>query len=53
MVVRVINYRYENMVEDEIECRKIIYEQYYSNLTTGIEEQIKKVIIAKARIINA
>lgn len=37
------------MVEDEIECRKIIYEQYYSNLTTGIEEQIKKVIIAKAK----
>lgn len=49
MVVRVINYRYEHMVEDEIECRKIIYEQYYSNLTTGIEEQIKKVIIAKAK----
>lgn len=36
------------MVEDEIECRKIIYEEYYGDLTTDAEEQIKKDIIAKA-----
>lgn len=45
----VINYRCEHTVEDEIECRKIIYEQYYGDLTTDAEEQIKKDIIAKAK----
>lgn len=47
--VSVIDYRYERTVEDEIECRKIIYEQYYGDLTTDSEEQIKKDIIAKAK----
>lgn len=35
-------------MEDEIECRNIIYEQYYGDLTTDAEEKIKKDIIAKA-----
>ena len=47
--VSVIDYRCERTVEDEIECRKIIYEQYYGDLTTDAEEQIKKDIIAKAK----
>lgn len=47
--VSVIDYRCEWTVEDEIECRKIIYEQYYGDLTADAEEQIKKDIIAKAK----
>ena len=47
--VSVIDYRCERTVEDEIECRKIIYEQYYGDLTADAEEQIKKDIIAKAK----
>lgn len=47
--VSIIDYRCERTVEDEIECRKIIYEQYYGDLTTDAEEQIKKDIIAKAK----
>ncbi|WP_456156238.1 class I SAM-dependent methyltransferase [Veillonella sp.] len=47
--VSIIDYRCERTVEDEIECRKIIYEQYYGDLTADAEEQIKKDIIAKAK----
>ena len=47
--VSIIDYRCERTVEDEIECRKIIYEQYYGDLTTAAEEQIKKEIIAKSK----
>lgn len=36
-------------MEDEIECRKIIYEQYYGDLTADVEEQIKKDITAKVK----
>lgn len=47
--VSIIDYRCERTVEDEIECRKIIYEQYYGDLTPTAEEQIKKEIIAKSK----
>ena len=47
--VSIIDYRCERTVEDEIECRKIIYEQYYGDLTPAAEEQIKKEIIAKSK----
>lgn len=47
--VSIIDYRCERTVEDEIECRKIIYEHYYGDLTADTEEQIKKDIIAKAK----
>jgi len=47
--VSVIDYKCERMVEDEIECRKIIYEQYYGDLTPAAEKQIKKEIIAKSK----
>ena len=47
--VSIIDYRCERTVDDEIECRKIIYEQYYGDLTPEAEEQIKKEIIAKSK----
>ena len=47
--VSIIDYRCERTVDDEIECRKIIYEQYYGDLTPAAEEQIKKEIIAKSK----
>lgn len=47
--VSITDYRCERTVEDEIECRKIIYKQYYGDLTTDAEEQIKQDIIAKAK----
>ena len=47
--VSVIDYRCERMVEDEIECRKIIYEQYEEDLTPEVEEQIRKEVIARSK----
>lgn len=47
--VSIIDYRCERTVEDEIECLKIIYKQYYGDLTLVAEEQIKKEIIAKSK----
>ena len=49
--VSIIDYRCERTVEDEIECRKIIYEQYYGDLTPAAEEQIKKEIIEKVILV--
>ena len=47
--VSVIDYKCERMVEDEIECRKIIYEQYEGDLTPEAEEQIRKEVIARSK----
>ena len=47
--VIVSDYRYERMVEDKIECREIIYEQYNGDLTVDAEAQIKKDLIAKVK----
>ena len=44
-----IGYRCERMVEDEIECRKIIYEQYEENLISVVEEQIRKEVITRSK----
>ena len=47
--VSVIDYKCERMVEDEIECRKIIYEQYEGDLTSEAEEQIRTEVITRAK----
>lgn len=47
--VIVIDYRYERTVEDKIECREIIYEQYNGDLTVDAEAQIKKDLIAEVK----
>ena len=46
--VSVIDYRCECTVEAEIECRKIIYEQYDGDLTPEAEAKIRKDVMASA-----
>lgn len=46
--VDIINYRCERSIEDEIRCRKIMYEQYNQDLTLEIENEIAQSAIARA-----
>lgn len=47
--VSIINYQCERTVEDEIQCRKIIYEQYEQDMTAEAEEKIRQEVLAKAK----
>ncbi|BEU86603.1 class I SAM-dependent methyltransferase [Selenomonas sp. TAMA-11512] len=47
--VRVIDYVCERAVADEIECRKIMYEQYEADLTPEAEEKIRREVEARAK----
>ena len=46
--VSIIDYR-ERTVADEIECRKLMYEQYEQDLNPEAEEKIRREVMAGAK----
>ena len=47
--VSIIDYRCECTVADEIECRKLMYEQYEQDLNSEAEEKIRREVTAGAK----
>lgn len=47
--VSIIDYRCERTVADEIECRKLMYEQYEQDLNSEAEEKIRREVTAGAK----
>ena len=47
--VSVVDYRCERSVEDELQYRKLAYEQYAGDLTLAAQEKLRREVLAEAR----
>ena len=47
--VSVVDYRCERSVEDELQYRKLAYEQYAGDLTPAAQEKLRREVLAEAR----